>query len=298
MSVVSSKLLQSLADVTASDGHRYGLHDLGGNRMDCLSVCPDGHGSYLGVYHSTDGNAHLAWSKNLLDWAHVRKLSDRAVMPEIKRLDSGQILVAYEHVPTGKPNHVAVRRYPNVEALTSNDFDRIFDAPNTLSPWAEGTPSFRPGTTANTIKLGMHYLSRTGTSRDRQAQATITDWKNWKAVPYSPVQRALPDTTGGIGERSFLRVRGGCAGGYQVIERQGESGSFDNWSIWLYSFCTRRATRVPVKTHGGSPSVGNPNVARIKLPDGRPGIFVTYFLFTPRAAPGEGGPVAFVRADW
>ena len=48
-------------------------------------------------------------------------------------------------------------------------------------------------------------------------------------------------------------------------------------------------------THGGSKSFGNPTATALKAPSGRDAVFVTVYVFSEGAAPGEIGPLIYYR---
>lgn len=77
-----------------------------------------------------------------------------------------------------------------------------------------------------------------------------------------------------------------------------------NWSAWRVFVAERGAplagggvAQLPVRTHGGSTSFGNPGLALLPaaVAGGPSVIVVSYFVFGEGAAPGEAGSLLFYK---
>jgi hypothetical protein len=287
-----------LADVTAAPIHRYAVRDDDGRPLDCLKIQEIEPGRYLAVSHAQERgrfDVHLHASDDLLTWTHVRTLAADGSQPTLERDGFGGWIVADEAMRPGKGNALRFRRYPSTEALLAGAHDRETIPPNTLAArrGSQGTPNLivHPGDDleATAIEVGFHAFDG---RRDRQASGTVTGFAAWEARLRPDLDALFLNARGNIGDRdvfSLGRRR------YAVHEVQGEVGDWGSWRVWLRDLADDAVAEIPVRTHGGSVAFGNPTVTALALPDGRPGVVVTLYVFGDGAAPGEQGPVVCAR---
>jgi hypothetical protein len=299
------ELLRSLVEqVTAADGHGYGVRDDTGCELHCAKIIPDGaapDGSqphYLAVYHSTlpDGRFHaaLAGSQDLLRWRRLRDFGPGGSQPTIAAVPGGGYLVAWEQDPK---NHIAVRYFADREALLGGPPLRTFDARRSLSRCAEGTPNvyrvrLDPDIDHSVIELGGHYWWRC--DRDRQLRATLTDFRRWKATAQPRFDAALLrwDVGGNVGGRDPVEL---LERSYALIEAQHVKGDFGSWRTYVYDYESGLAHPLAIRTHGGSTAFANPHATVLTAPDGRRALAVSLFLPGEGAGPGEGGQLIYYR---
>ena len=287
-----------VSDVTTATAYRYGTRDTAGRSLDCLKIQQAGPGWYLGVSHTLEGgiyNVYLSSSTDLLHWTSVRRLDSNASQPTLEPDGNGGWLFADEVTKSIGGNFLRLRHYATTDALMSGTYDRQIEPANTLSGpgGAQGTPDFSavslaPDIDHSVIQVGFHYFD----GRDLQATATLTNFSEW-----SP--RALPDldarfigASGNVGDRDFFRHEGHP---YALQEAQLRAEDWGAWRVWLRDRQTDSVSQLAMRTHGGSVSFGNPTITRLTLPDGRPGIVVTDFIFSQGAARGEGGELVFYK---
>ncbi|GHJ39383.1 hypothetical protein [Streptomyces sp. TS71-3] len=293
-----AELRGMIEDVRGSDAHHYQAKDSAGNGMDAAKVIQDGTGRYLAVYHSLrpDGRFHafLATSTDLMSWTLAHDFGPGASQPTIKALTNGGYVMAWEQDPD---NHVAVRYYASRNDLLSGTASRSFDAPQTLSDCAEGTPniysvSLHPDIDHSTIDIGGHFYS--GCDVDRQMRATLTDFASWSAAAQPNVDNALLHwgVKGNIGDRDALTFRGFP---YGMFEGQYVKGDFGSWRTFVYDYSTGNADTTAIRTDGGSTAFANPTATVLTAPNGRPAVFVGLFLPGEGAAPGESGELLYYR---
>ena len=288
-----------LSDVTASTGHRYGARDDAGRSLDCLKVQQASPGQYLGVSHTDEGgvlNVYLSTSDDLLTWTVVRRLDTDASQPTLEPDGAGGWLFADEVTRSEGGNFLRLRHFPSTEALLHGRFDRQFEPPNTLAArgGAQGTPHLfdvrlAPDVDHSVIHVGFHYFE----GRDLQASGVLTDFSGWSARPRPDLDALFPDAAGNVGDRDFFSFEGRP---YAVHEAQLAAGDWGSWRVWVRDRRDDSVTPLAVRTHGESVGFGNPTVTSLLLPDGRPGLVVTYFVFSPGAAPREQGALVFFRA--
>ena len=266
-----------LGDVVGSTGHRYGLTDSAGNRMDTVKIIPSPAGGYLGVYH-TGNSVHLATSTDLLTWVFRRTLDPQASQPTIRALPTGGFLTAVEYNnQAGSDGLLRFRHYANLSALLAGTANRERTIPRSLSPCNEGTPniysvSLTPDIDHSIIDVGFHYHRNCDV--DRQARGRLTNFTSWAAAADTGSDDRLTAAAaaqgrvvnGNIGDRDtemFDNTR------YTVHELQYVKGDFGSWRLYLHNWQTGTATYVPVTTHGGSNAFANPTVTVITSPLGK-----------------------------
>ncbi|MDQ3675186.1 MAG: hypothetical protein M3401_00050 [Actinomycetota bacterium] len=316
----------------SSTAHRFAALDDRGKALDTLKVVPVA-GRYIGVYHSAGNgqyDVHVATSTDLMHWTHSAVLDSDASHATIRMLPGGSVIVAYEKYAIGdlidRPllitqldplynplNRIRLRfrYYPSVDDLLAGQSAREISVPRHLSAISEGTPHIiatrlRGGKLSrSTIRVGLHYLKslRKRPDSDRQATGVLKNFKTW--VPQSEPQldrrflrarllhsgfRSAP--SGSIGDRDEIYLNG-----VRLLLQEAEYVPRD-WSTWrTFIVDPQRRTAVPleIKTPRGSTSYGAPTVTELISPAGRRAIFVSMFVFTEGAAPGEAGQLIYYR---
>jgi hypothetical protein len=298
----ASALLALISDVDTASAAAYGLRDDSGRTMDTVKVIEDGVGGYLGIYHTGTGqgfDVHLATSNDLVTWRHRVLLDRQASQPTVAAIPGGGFLTAVEAGGHGRPAWLRLRRYASLDLLLTGEADRTFDAPHTLTPphrLAEGTPNiYRVTARASTVDIGFHYLRRRLRPRggvDRQARATLTDFRHWNAwrEPGQDAAVAAHGVAGNIGGRDAFTWRGKP---YVLIEGQLRRRRWESWRVFLYDQSAGVTYPVRIRTRGGSVSFGNPTLTVLTAPSGRPAVVVTAYLFPAGAAAGEEGPLLY-----
>ncbi|MBC7462079.1 MAG: hypothetical protein H7287_12010 [Thermoleophilia bacterium] len=286
-------LATKLGDLTTADVAAYGLTDDTGASMDTLKVIDRPGGGYLGVSHTTvDGvfQTRVSTSTDLKTWHMSAPLGQHASQPAIAVAPDGTFVVAWEHDSLGG-NWMQVSQYRTEADLLAGRATRSYEARRTLGR-NEGTPNIESVTADAqgrlTVELGMHYYHGLLGGVDRQAHATLTDFSDWHAEVATEANDAFAATGygGNLGDRDRIDVDGTP---YTLIEVQGKRGDFSTWGVDLVDREHDRITPLDVRTAGGSDSVANPTASRITMPDGRPGMVATYYVFSEGSAPGEAG---------
>jgi hypothetical protein len=293
---------QALEQVTQAGGYRYGTRDHLGRSMDTLKIVPRGAQGYVGVYHALSGGAfgvHVATSRNLVTWRHRARLALNASQPTIARRPGGGYLVAYEQDSGCREgnNCLAFRRYDSVRRLLQGRRrGRERSLRRTFSTCAEGTPNFYR-VTARSFEIGFHYFQDCRV--DRQARGTY-DLRTGAWRPHrlpaldSRLLAAGAHPDGNIGDRdAAFYVPAGARGIYEAMIGPRSAG-FGVWRCFAEE--AGAVTRLQVQTHGGSTACANPTVTNARLPGGRAGLIVTYFIPVEGAARGEAGTLVFWRA--
>jgi hypothetical protein len=288
-----------LTDVTSAV-YRYGVTDDRGVSMDTLKVIGDPAGGYLAVYHSRPRKdaftVHLARSSDLMTWHHHADLDHDASQPTVAALGGGGFLVAVEAGGAGRPAWLRVHRYPTRQRLLDARPDRTVDLPHTLVPadrYAEGTPHIEHASPdGSVVDLGFHYF-RDGVV-DRQGVGRLTDLRDWRCRAATDVDAAIAawGVRGNIGGRDTAVV-----GSERVtlIEGQLRPKDWGSWRVFRYDGKAGKAWPLAVRTHGGSTAFANPTVTALRAPSGASALVVTLFVFSEGAAPGEAGPLLYLR---
>jgi hypothetical protein len=291
-----------LENVPQANGHRYGTRDDRGRSMDTLKILPRGRG-YLGVYHTLAAgrfDVQLATSRNLVRWRHRATLAVNASQPTIARRPGGGYLVAYEKDAGCRNgnNCLAFRRYGSArQLLRGGQRGRERRIARTFSKCAEGTPNFYK-VTARTFEIGFHYFQDCRV--DRQARGTYdTATGTWKPRMLPSVDARVlgagAAAGGNIGDRdaAFFKPAGAERAVYEGMIGPRSAG-FGVWRCFAEE--TGTFTQLHVRTHGGSTACANPTVTNARLPNGRAGLIVTYFIPVEGAGKGEAGELVFWRA--
>jgi hypothetical protein len=295
-------LREDIEDVIGADGKRYNARDDTGRVMDTAKIIQDFTGEYLAVYHSlnqAEGRFHVsvATSTDLLNWTFRHDFGAGTHQPTIHALANGVdgYLVAWEQDPD---NHLSFRYFRNRADLLSGKVARSFDAPQTLSDCAEGTPNIysvelTSGINRSVIDVGAHYFRDCDV--DRQQRGTLTNFRTWQATPQPQVDAPLEaaGVMGNIGDRDDFTDRGRD---YLLIEGQFTKGDFGTWRTFLYDVATGQAEQLNIQTDGGSTAFANPTITFLRLPDGRRGFVATLFLPSEGAASGESGELIYFEA--
>lgn len=290
-------LLEALTSVKGSTGFRYNARDDQGARLDTIKIIESPAGGYLGVYHYKMGSefeVRLARSTNLLDWYYIRTLEEDASQPYIYyHEESSGFLIAYEK--EGGDPHLKFEYFKDLDNLLHTGSGATFEAPQKLSNYAEGTPNIYNATPdLSEIMVGFHYFRNGFVDRVAKGKLTglLTSNPQWTAYPQVEYNQKLASkgVDGNIGDRDYIQALGHK---FNLQEGQLTREDWGSWRLWLYDYQRKSFTEVDIQTHKGSPSIGNGTFTVLESPSGEPAIVVTCFLFTPAAAPGEGGELIF-----
>ena len=282
----------------SADGRRYHATDSAGRTMDTAKVVQESVGHYLAVYHTMqgDGRFHvaIATSTDLMNWSFAHDFGAGSSQPTIILTSDGGYVMAWEQDPN---NHIALRYYANRSALLAGSSSRGFDAPQTLSKCAEGTPNIysvtlNPDIAHSTIDIGGHYFANCDV--DRQMRVTLTNFSSWSATTQSQFDNALLywGVKGNIGDRDATTFQGYP---YGVIEGQYVKGDFGSWRTFVYDYSTGNADTLAIKTNQGSTAFANPSITTLQTPSGQRAVLVSLFLPSEGAASGEAGPLLYYR---
>ena len=191
-------------------------------------------------------------------------------------------------------SHVRVQHWPSAAALMSGAAPTTtFDAPRQLSTLNEGTPDvafveWGGSLAASKIHFGLHWYDA-GSRIDRAAVATLTGLGG--TAPQWQATRTTTDATlramgvGNVGDRDRVVLDGRAL---TVVEGQRVWNDFGTWALYVVDATEKTAEHVEIATPARSASVGNPSVELLTLPDGRPGLVATAFVFSEGGGAGEG----------
>ena len=290
----AGSLADKLSNVPGPSRARYFVHDDHGHTMDCLKVVQNGRHGYFGVYHDSDGglyHTYLARSSDLLHWSQVARLATNAHQPTLAEDGDGWVLAFEVSRPMGG-NYIRVLHYASTSKLRAANHNRSFSVPNRFPDpgGAQGTPNIS-STAGNRIKFGFHYYAN-GT--DRQAKGTLTRFRRWSSKRLPRLDRRFRrlGVAGNIGDRDYFKYGGQSWG---IYEGQLVNRDFSTWRIFLRNRSTGTLKRLHVRTARGSTSLANPTVTRLRLPGGKPGIVVTYFIHRSGAGHLESGELVFYQ---
>jgi hypothetical protein len=293
----ADELAALLSNVTGAASCRYGVCDEDGRPLEGLKIHQAGPGRYLGVSHAQEHgrfHVHLSVSRELLEWTAVRRLDEDASQPTLEPDGRGGWFVADELMRSRKGNALRFLWFSSTEALLEGRPDRRFEPRNTLARRgaAQGTPHLftirlEPDLDRSTIGVGFHYFDGT---RDLQAEGELRDFAHWTAAARPDLDALFPRARGNIGDRDAFPVGDAT---YVIHEAQGAVGDWGSWRVYLRDPRDQTVVPLSVRTRGGSVSFGNPTVTPIALPNGRPGLVTTLFVFGPGSAPGERGSLVY-----
>jgi hypothetical protein len=276
---------------TDSSGHQVSVAPLKVVQTDS-TVCP-----YVGVYHNqintTQFATYLGCSSDLATWSQVGQIHSPASQPDLRLLSDGSVLYAEEY-NTGRPV-VRMHHYGNVPgktgiaALVANPAitpTSTYTAPQTTFSTTDGTPEFgrinyTGSMLSSTIEVTHHFYDQlTSPRRDLQGVATLTNGKTWSNVRDTTMNNTITAAggTGKIGDREVFEVGSTV---YEVVEAQiGPAGNYyDTWRLFLINKTANTAQQLNPVLAGGAKSLGNPTLTFVTLPNGKPALVFTYFIF-------------------
>jgi hypothetical protein len=274
-----------IQNVTQATASTYNATDSAGNGMDCAKIIQDTNGDYIAVYHVLQSSGlfsvYLATSTDMVHWTYQANLGTGASQPTIQYLANGGFLVLWEQVnSSGTDNHIHFNYYSSRADLLAGTVAQSFDAPQTLSTCAEGTPSIysvtlSPNLANSVIDVGGHYNANC--SIDQQQHGTLINFSTWVTAPAQQINNAILSwgVAGNIGDRDALNYRGF---NFELIEGDLQAGNWADWDIYCYDFQTGNADQLGIKTAGGSTSFANPRITRLTAPNGQPAVVVTIFI--------------------
>jgi hypothetical protein len=291
--VVSARaeLRRLIEDVEGATAARYAARDDRGNELDGIKIIAAPDGGFVGVshsYHDPPGMyvVNLATSANLMDWTWRVELAQQASMPTIRPASDGGYVVAWEQEPH---NHLAFAHYRSWADLLAGSRAKTFEAPNSLSICAEGTPNLYQAS-STFLDVGFHFYD--GCELDRQAHGT-TDWSSWNATPEPALEAAVRahGVEGGVGDRDVIDHK---SADLTLIEGQAVLGDWRTWRVFLYDAAIGDAEQLAFRTDAGSTAFTNPTIEAIDV-DGQAAIVVTLFVPQEGAHGGEAGELIYYR---
>ena len=275
---------------------RYQAVDDRGVGLDCLKVLQAGKAAYLGVHHALVNGVfelRLVESSDLLRWKHVRILESHAHQGTLYSSD-GKWLVAWEKDgPNG--NWIRIQGFDSAGDLRAGNAKITVNLPREHSKFAEGTPSILHAKldgpwSESEIAIRFHYW-REG-DVDRQAEGVLKGFKAWKSIKRTKVNSELePKYQGNIGDRDHLTIGGSRV---ELLEAQKTKNDWASWRVLIGSD-SKNYRELAIRTDKGATSFANPSVTRLVLPNGKNGVFVSYFLPSQGNHPGESGQLIFYR---
>lgn len=282
----------------------YGLKDSTGSSMDTVKVIQRRPRDYLAVYHSYLGGVfyvRLARSADLRNFTYQATLDSSSAQPYLAVLPDRSFVLAEEKQEGGPANyvHIRFRHYANEKALLAGVPDKTFDTSRSLSQCFEGTPDIESAG-VKSLTVGFHYARDCqAVPVDRQAQGILTNFSSWTTSPQLKEDQVISDAgfPGKHGDRDLITWRGRK---FRLLEAQNDTdyNSFSNWRLALYDLGNGRAYPAPVKTAGGSTSMGNPSLTLLTGPSGNKLLLITVYIFGEGAAPGEAAELLYtVPAD-
>jgi hypothetical protein len=287
---------------------------------------------YLGVFHNqvttTEFATFAAYSLDLNTWHTIGTIDNVAAgeygsQPDVRILPDESVLFAEEYNPASKPQ-IRVRYYGKTGARTGlqlfiadpgtvPSYEKIL--PNIAFSKAEGGPDFGRidyGGSVLSSKIEISHYSDFGI-RNIQALGTLTtNFQTWSDTTHTTINNTnsqiwsdTTDTTinnlvtnaggnGKIGDRDVFRA-GSTA--YEVVEAQVNPTSgndFGSWRLFLINRTTSTIQKLSPILVGGAQSLGNPTVSFVTLPDGRPALVFTCFVFSQNSGTTLPGGHMFV----
>jgi hypothetical protein len=275
---------------------RYQAVDDKGVGLDCLKVVQTGKSSYLGVHHAlVDGVfvLRLMESDDLLSWKLVRGVDSHAHQGTIFGSDGKWILAWEKDGPNG--NWIRIQGFESLSDLTAGRPKQTLDIPRAHSTFAEGTPSIVAANLPDNweeseIAIRFHFW-RDG-DVDRQAEGVLTAFKTWKSELRSKVNSELESKyRGNIGDRDHVSI-GNTR--YELLEAQRTKNDWASWRV-LLGTQSKDYRELAVRTDKASTSFANPSATKLLLPNGKEGVFISYFLPSQGNHPSESGQLIFYR---
>jgi hypothetical protein len=294
---IREELRAMVENVTDADAFIYNARDSDGRVMDTAKIIEDPEGGYLAIYHSHiigSFRVSIATSTDLLNWTFEQELGSDASQPYLVALLDGGFVAAWEQEPS---NHLAFRYFSDRADLMEGVVSRSFDAPQTLSDCAEGTPNIYsvellPDIDHSIIDIGAHYYSNC--DQDLQQRGTLTNFESWEAQAENALDDAVMEwgIEGSIGDRDTVVYK---EYPFLVIEGQFVQGDFSTWRPFLYDYQSGETEQLNIVTHGGSTAFTNPTITNLRSPDGENALVVTLFVPSEGAAPGESGALIYYK---
>ena len=225
------------------------------------------------------------------------------------------------------PSQLGFKLYYNESELLAGVHFNSFVAPLSVGAKRklEGTPSLystalvqRDGLWMIDADVGFHFNDDAGI--DQVAQASLSSFGPTTVQPALSRQTRADryddlfisrGAVGNLGQRAP-----GILQGTHLVAQEGNIGHmpptiWQDWRVWLYFFApgegdtptgaSQNVTMLNITTHGGSTAFGNPSWTMLPCPSSSSSssssscLFVSYFLFSEGAAPGEAGVCAFVQ---
>ncbi|WP_217605978.1 hypothetical protein [Chitinophaga sp. GbtcB8] len=289
-----AELRHIIENVTGADAHIYNAKDNVGHTMDCAKIIANPSGGFIAVYHTyVNGQAkvNLASSTDVLHWTWIRELAGSntgsASQPTIAVAADGGFVMAWEQEPN---NHLKFVYFRNWTDLQNGAVNKSFNAPQTLSSCAEGTPNLYYASSTR-LDVGHHFYSNCDV--DRQARGTLTNFNTWTTSKQPNFDNALLywGVKGNIGDRDAAVYKGYNFG---VIEGQGTKGDFGTWRTYLYDYQTGNADTLHIVTDHGSKAFANPTIANTVI-NGQNAILVTLFVPSENSGGGEAGELIYYK---
>ena len=289
-----AELRHIIENVTGADAHIYNAKDNVGHTMDCAKIIANPSGGFIAVYHTyVNGQAkvNLASSTDVLHWTWIRELAGSntgsASQPTIAVAADGGFVMAWEQEPN---NHLKFVYFRNWTDLQNGAVNKSFNAPQTRSSCAEGTPNLYYASSTR-LDVGHHFYSNCDV--DRQARGTLTNFNTWTTSKQPNFDNALLywGVKGNIGDRDAAVYKGYNFG---VIEGQGTKGDFGTWRTYLYDYQTGNADTLHIVTDHGSKAFANPTITNTVI-NGQNAILVTLFVPSENSGSGEAGELIYYK---
>jgi hypothetical protein len=257
---------------------------------------------YLGVFHNqvttTKFATYAAYSLDLRTWHTIGSIDNVAgneygSQPDIRILPDDSVLFAEEYNPANKPQ-IRVRYYGRTGAQTGLQAfianpgiaptnQKVLPNINIFSK-ADGTPDYGRIDYNGSIlsaKIEIHHHYFNFGQRDLQAVGTLTNFQSWSDTSDTTTNNLVTNAGGNgkIGDREVFKVGSTI---YEVVEAQVNptSGSdYGSWRLFLVNRTAGTVQKLSPTLVGGALSLGNPTLSFVTLPDGRPALVFTCFVF-------------------
>lgn len=260
--------------------------------------------------------------------------ADMPFLKRVDKGQDGWLLLAHEqwmNPGSRLPSRLGFKLFYNESQLLHGDHFNSYIAPLSVGQQSqlEGTPSIYTAT-RSTVKglvvvsadIGFHFNNDEGI--DTVASSTLESFGPTVLVPRwnnpheeTRYNRMFIDkgAIGNIGQRAP-----GTISSMHISLQEANIGKMPptiwaDWRTWIYHFAPGEgavpsgasgssASMLNITTHRGSTAIGNPSWHAVPCPSAAwiPGrnadldcVFVSYFVFSEGAAPGEAGVLAFVK---